>query len=297
MKMQPMSQLADVAVIGTGRMGGAMVGTFRRAGLDVVAYNRDRAKSEAVAAATGARVADTAREAAAAAEVVVCSLADDAAVRDAYAGPDGVVAGLGPSAVVCDTSTVAPWTIIEQAALVADAGATLLDTPVSGSVSLVEAGQLTIMVGGPEQALRRVRDVLEVLAARILPVGDVGSGMTMKLVVNDVVHALNQALSEALVLAERAGVAREVAYDVLAAGAVGAPFVQYKREAFLHPDDTAVAFSLDLVAKDLDLILDLAAQSGVDMAQAALNREVVGRALAAGFADRDLSAIAAYLRS
>lgn len=295
--MQPMSQLADVAVIGTGRMGGAMVGTFRRAGLDVVAYNRDRAKSEAVAAATGARVADTAREAAAAAEVVVCSLADDAAVRDAYAGPDGVVAGLGPSAVVCDTSTVAPWTIIEQAALVADAGATLLDTPVSGSVSLVEAGQLTIMVGGPEQALRRVRDVLEVLAARILPVGDVGSGMTMKLVVNDVVHALNQALSEALVLAERAGVAREVAYDVLAAGAVGAPFVQYKREAFLHPDDTAVAFSLDLVAKDLDLILDLAAQSGVDMAQAALNREVVGRALAAGFADRDLSAIAAYLRS
>jgi len=292
-----MSEHADVAVVGTGRMGGAMVGTLRRAGLEVVAYNRTRAKAQAVAAATGARVADTARDAAAAAEVVLCSLADDDAVRATYAGPDGLVAGLGPSSVVCDTSTVAPATIIEQARLVAETGATLLDTPVSGSVSLVEAGQLTFMVGGDERALRRVRDVLEVLAARIFPVGDVGSGMTMKLVVNDVLFGLNQALSEALVLAEAAGVEREAAYDVLAASAVGAPFVQYKREAFLHPEEAAVAFSLDLVAKDLDLVLELAAQAGARMEQAAVNRQVVGEALAAGFGPRDLSAIAAYLRS
>jgi 3-hydroxyisobutyrate dehydrogenase/2-hydroxy-3-oxopropionate reductase len=110
------------------------------------------------------------------------------------------------------------------------------------------------------------------------------------------VHGLNQALSEALVLAERAGVERESAYDVFAASATGAPFVQYKREAYLHPEDTPVAFTLDLVVKDLDLILALAERVEAPMRQAAANRRLARAAGAAGFAGHDMSAMAAFLR-
>jgi 3-hydroxyisobutyrate dehydrogenase len=286
-----------VAVVGAGRMGAAMVGTLRRAGVEVVVFNRSRPRAEAAAETSGAAVADTAREAAADAQVVLSSLADDAAVEAAYTGPDGVVAGLRPGAVVCESSTIDPATVRRLAPLVEDRRAFLLDTPVSGSVSTVEAGQLTIMAGGDPAVLDRVRPVLDPLAKQVFHIGELGSGAVMKLTVNSVLHGLNLALSEGLVLAERAGVARETAYEVLAASVVAAPFVHYKREAFEHPGRPPVAFSLDLVGKDLDLVLDLAARAGASMDQAAVNRQVVRAAVAAGLGAHDLSELTTYLRS
>jgi 3-hydroxyisobutyrate dehydrogenase-like beta-hydroxyacid dehydrogenase len=286
-----------VAVVGAGRMGAAMVGTLRRAGLPVVVFNRTRSRAEAAAEAAGAEVAATAGEAAAGAQVVLSSLADDAAVEAAYTGPDGVLAGLGPDTVVCESSTVDPGTVRRLGPLVADRGAFLLDTPVSGSVSTAEAGQLTVMAGGDPAALERARPVLDHLARQVFHVGELGSGAVMKLVVNSVLHGLNLALAEGLVLAERAGVGRSAAYDVIAASAVAAPFVHYKREAFEHPGRPPVAFSLDLAGKDLDLALDLAAQAGAPMEQAATNRQVVWAAVAAGLGGHDLSELATYLRS
>jgi 3-hydroxyisobutyrate dehydrogenase-like beta-hydroxyacid dehydrogenase len=285
-----------VAVVGTGRMGAAMVGTLCRAGVEVVVFNRTRAKAEAAAGTTGAAVAATAREAAASAQVVLSSRADDAAVGAAYTGGDGVVAGLQPGAVVCELSTIDPATVRRLRPLVEDRGASLLDTPVSGSVSTVEAGQLTIMAGGDPEVLERVRPVLDPLAKQIFHVGELGAGAVMKLTVNSVLHGLNLALAEGLVLAERAGVERAVAYEVFAASAIAAPFVHYKREAFEHPGRPPVAFSLDLVAKDLDLILALAAEAGATMEQAAINSRVVEAAVAAGLGGHDLSELATYLR-
>jgi len=278
-------------------MGAAMVGTLCRAGVEVVVYNRTRAKADAAAEGTDAAVAATAREAAASAQVVLSSLADDAAVGAAYTGGDGIVAGLQPGAVVCEASTIDPGTVRRLRPLVEDRGASLLDTPVSGSVSTVEAGQLTIMAGGDPAVLERVRPVLDPLAKQIFHVGELGAGAVMKLAVNSVLHGLNQALAEGLVLAERAGVAREAAYEVFAASAIAAPFVHYKREAFEHPGQPPVAFSIDLVGKDLDLILALAAQAGASMEQAETNREVVRAAVAAGLGDHDLSELATYLRT
>ena len=286
-----------VAVVGTGRMGAAMVGTLCRAGIEVVVYNRTRAKAEAAGKATGAAVAATAREAAAGAQVVLSSLADDAAVEAAYRGPDGVAAGLEPGTVVCESSTIDPGTVRRLAPLVFERRAFLLDTPVSGSVSTVEAGQLTIMAGGDPAALDRTRPVLDHLAKQVFHLGGLGSGAVMKLTVNSVLHGLNLALAEGLVLAERAGLARQAAYEVLATSAVAAPFVHYKREAFEHPGRPPVAFSLDLVSKDLDLALDLAARAGAAMEQAATNRQVVRAAVAAGLGGRDLSELATYLRA
>jgi 3-hydroxyisobutyrate dehydrogenase len=285
-----------VAVVGAGRMGAAMAGTLRRAGLEVVVFNRTRSRAEACAEATGSEVAATAREAAAGAQVVLSSLADDDAVEAAYTGPDGVVAGLEPGTVVCEASTVDPGTVRRLAHLVAERGADLLDTPVSGSVSTVEAGQLTIMAGGDPAALELARPVLDPLARQVFHIGELGSGAVMKLVVNSVLHGLNLALAEGLVLAERAGVARPTAYEVIASSAVAAPFVHYKREAFEHPGEPPVAFSLDLVGKDLDLALELAARAGAPMDQAATNRQVVRAAVAAGLGDHDLSELATYLR-
>jgi 3-hydroxyisobutyrate dehydrogenase-like beta-hydroxyacid dehydrogenase len=280
-----------IAVVGTGRMGAAMVRRLTGAGHDVVAYNRNRARAEAL----GVAVAATPGAAAAGADVVFVSLADDAAVDAVYRAADGLVTGLAAGTVVVETSTVHPDTVRALAPLVADRGATLLDAPVSGSVPVVERGELTFMVGGDGAALDRVRPLLDVLAARVFHLGEVGRGTVMKLVVNSVVHALNQALCEALVLAEKAGLSRHAAYDVLASSAVAAPFVLYKRTAFEYPDDTPPAFLLDLVAKDLALIDDLAAGVGARMDQLAANRAVVAEAVKAGYGTRDLTALVELL--
>jgi 3-hydroxyisobutyrate dehydrogenase-like beta-hydroxyacid dehydrogenase len=281
-----------VAVIGTGRMGAAMAVRLRAAGFPVTAYNRTPAKAEA----TGATVAGTPREAATAADVVLVSLADDAAVRRVYGGQDGIVAGLSGGTVVVETSTVGPETVIALSPGVEKVGAVLLDAPVSGSVSVVEQGALTVMAGGDAAALDRVRPVLDVLAAHVVPLGPVGTGAAMKLAVNSLLMGLNQALAEALVLAERAGVPRESAYEVFASGAAAAPFVRYKKEAYLHPDRIPVAFTLELVAKDLDLALALAERVGAPVRQASANRQLVGEAVKKGFGERDLSALAEFLR-
>jgi 3-hydroxyisobutyrate dehydrogenase-like beta-hydroxyacid dehydrogenase len=276
-------------------MGSAMVGRLRSRGVDVVVHNRTRDRAAELAASTGATVAETAREAAMA-PVVLVSLANDAAVDAVYAGPDGIIAGVRPGTVVVDTSTVDPRTARRVGDLVRAAGGEALDAPVSGSVPSVGKGELTVLAGGDAAVLDRVRPVLEHLATRVFLVGPAGAGATMKLAVNSVVHALNQAVSEALVLAETAGIARETAYDVLAASAVAAPFVHYKRAAYTDPDGTPVAFTLDLVAKDLDLVLALAARVGVPMDQAATNRAAVSAALGAGHSGRDMTAIATHLR-
>ncbi len=285
-----------VAVVGTGRMGAAMIGRLRSGGSDVIVYNRTRERAEKVASQTGADVADTAREAASSAGTVLVSLADDRAVEDVYTADDGIIAGLNPGTVVADTSTIDPQTAQRIAKLVEDARAGHLDAPVSGSVSVVERGELTIMAGGRDDDLDAARPVLDVLATRIFHMGDHGTGAAMKLAVNAVVGALNFAIAEALVLAEKAGIERSTAYEVFASSAVAAPYVLYKRQAFEHPDDTPVAFSLNLIAKDLDLVLDLARRVGAPMEQAVANRTAVQQALDAGYGEADLSAIAQFLR-
>ncbi len=289
-----MSEPGAVSLLGVGRMGAAMVGTLRRAGFDVVVWNRTASKADAVAASTGASVAATPAEAASRAPIVLSILADDSSVTEVLLAASS---GLSSGSVVVDMSTIDPSTLLTVAPAVERAGASLLDAPVSGSVPQVENGALTIMVGGDSDQLDKVRPVLEVLGSNVLHLGALGSGATMKLAVNSMIHSINVALSEALVLAEKSGVDRARAYEVFATSAAAAPYVHFKRSAFERPDEADVAFNLDLVAKDLDLILGLAARVGAPVAQGSVNREVVGRAIAAGLGDDDLSAVAKHLRS
>ncbi len=285
-----------VAVIGLGRMGAAMVERLRALGTDVVIFNRTASRAADLAERSGARVAPTAAAAASGAGVVLVSLADDAACRETYTGSGGLVDGLAAGTVVAETSTIDPRTVVELAGRVSATGAALVDSPVSGSVPLVLRGELTAIVGGAPDAVGAARPVLEGIAKHVLHVGPLGAGATMKLAVNGVVHASNQAVSEALVLAEAAGVDRQTAYEVLASSAIASPFVAYKRGAFENPAEAPVAFSLDLVAKDYDLILELAERVGARMDQARAGRRSVAAAIERGYGNRDMSALAEHLR-
>jgi len=283
-------------VVGLGRMGSAMARRFHDAGHELVLWNRDRSKAEALAEDIGAGIASSPSTAAKDADVVVTSLADDDALADVYLGAEGIASGIRADAVAVDTSTVDPETVRRVGAALSAVGARFCDCPVSGSVSTVEAGALTIMAGGEPEVVAAVEPVLSAIAQKVVRVGDLGSGAACKLAVNGLLHSFNVALSEALVLAEKAGVDREAAYEVFASGAAGAPYVHYKREAFEHPETGAVAFTLDLVAKDLELVRRLGERVGATLEQATTTAEVVGEAIASGMGDRDLSAIAVYLR-
>lgn len=276
-------------------MGGAMAGRIADCGFDVVLYNRTVGRAAAVAAATGARIAPSPLAAAAAADVVVSSLADRDAVEHVHLGPEGALAGLRPGAVLLETSTVEPE-VVRRLAAAAPGSAGVLDTPVSGSVAGAEAGSLTVMAGGDAAHLATARPVLDALAAAVFHMGGLGTGAAMKLAVNTVIHTLNVGLAEGVVLAEAAGINRALAYDVIAAGAAGAPFVRYKRAAFVDPDGAAVAFRLALVEKDLDLILAMAGALGVALPTTDSTRQLVRAAAAAGLGEADMAAIAVHLR-
>jgi 3-hydroxyisobutyrate dehydrogenase/2-hydroxy-3-oxopropionate reductase len=273
-----------------------MAAVLRQAGHDLVLWNRDSLRAAELGERVGSPVAATAAEAAEKGDFVLTSLADDRAVRDVYLGTGGVADGIRPGAVAIDTSTVDPKTIDAVGDVVDATGAGFIDCPVSGSVASVESRTLTIMAGGEPSHIEKARPVLDALASKVVVTGPRGTGAATKLAVNGLVHGLNIALSEALVLAERSRVDRAVAYEVFASGAGGAPFVQYKREAFEHPETAKVAFTLDLVAKDLELITGLAERVGAPMAQAETGLGIVRSAIAAGMGARDLSAVADYLR-
>ena len=135
----------------------------------------------------------------------------------------------------------------------------------SGSTALAEKGELTLMIGGEPGAIERAEPVLAALSIKRFHLGVAGTGAAMKLAVNSIIAVMNEAVAEGLVLAERAGISREAAYDVFAGGAVAAPYVLYKRDAFLRPDETPVAFSVELMRKDLRLAFEFAERLGVEL--------------------------------
>ncbi len=288
--------MADVAVLGTGRMGAAMARRVTAAGHRLTVWNRTEATARAVVAglpAGAAVVAASAADAIAGRDVVLAMLADGDATCAVLLDRQ-VIGRLPPGVIVCDLATSGVRAATDLASGLGAAGVAFVDAPVSGSVPAVEAGTLLVMAGGDQDVIDTVRPVLEAFARQVVRVGRAGAGQAMKLAVNLVVHVLNAAVSEALVLAETSGIARERAYDVLQESVAGAPFVRYKRQAFLDPA-TPVAMSLDLVLKDLRLVgrhahdLDLATEV------TAAAESAVAEACAAGLGGQDMAALSRFL--
>ena len=285
-----------VGLAGLGRMGMPMASRLAVAGLLGGVYNRTRASADAFGAATRVRSFATPAELADASNVIVTMLADETASHSLFVGADGFLEGLRPATVVIEMATVSLEHLTRIASLVERIGCSLIDAPVSGSVSMACDGSLSILVGGDAAVLERVRPALAIMGSRIFHLGGLGAGSAMKLAVNTVVYALNQGISEGLVLAERAGIERLVAYDVFANSAVAAPFVHYRREQFERPGDLEPALALHLAAKDLRLILRLAASVNLELPQAEADLESLDEAVSAGLAEADVSAVAELLR-
>ena len=285
-----------VGVAGLGRMGMPMASRLAAEGLLRGVYNRTRANADAFAAATDVASFASPSELAQASNVVVIMVADEAASRSLIVGEGGLLEGLSPGSVVIEMSTVSADHVKEVESLLGPIGCDLLDAPVSGSVSMARDGALSILVGGAADVLERVRPALAAMGSNVFHLGGLGTGSAMKLAVNTVVYALNQGVSEGLVLAERAGIRRDAAYEVFANSAVAAPFVHYRRAQFERPGDLEPALSLRLAAKDLRLILRLAASVDLKLPQAEAGLDVLNEAVGAGLAEADVSAVAELLR-
>lgn len=290
--------VAEVAVLGLGRMGSAMALKLAEAGHSVRVWNRSPQAAVELVARDGAnslQVGATASEAAAGAEIVITILADAAATQDVLLGGGDAVGVMSPGTIVCDMCTGGVVAARELGAALTARGIRFVDAPVSGSVPTIEAGQLLVLASGDQSAVSELAPVLAAFAKRVAFLGDAGAGQAMKLAVNLIVFSLNSAVSEALALADHAGIALDAAYDVFQDSVIAAPLVNYKRAAFLDPT-TPVAMSLDLVLKDMGLITGQAEAAGTSLATAGAVRDEVAAACAAGFGASDMASLARWLR-
>jgi 3-hydroxyisobutyrate dehydrogenase-like beta-hydroxyacid dehydrogenase len=274
--------------IGLGHMGGNMAARLLAAGYPVYGEARHREQAESLLDA-GLQWCDTPREVAEAAEIVFTSLPDDDALKQVASGPDGLLSGLAAGRIWVDMSTVSPRASRELAERVAAQGAAMLDAPVSGSVPQVQAGTLTIMVGGDEQAFARAEPILRTLGTPT-HVGDNGQGLVLKLAINISLAVQMLAFAEGAVLAERAGIDRELAIDVMTQSPIGSPMLKARAPLVLDLPDEAW-FDVGLMQKDIVLALDAAREMRVALPSAAAADEVLTVARGMGYEQRDLAAL------
>jgi 3-hydroxyisobutyrate dehydrogenase len=284
-----------VALLGLGTMGSGMAANLLKAGLSLAVYNRTRAKAEPFAA-QGARVAETAAEAARGAAVVIAMLADDAASREAWLGETGALAAADAGAVLIDCSTVSPAWIAELGAKAKERGLELLDAPVTGSRMQAEGGHLSFLVGGDVAALATATPVLQAMSKEIVHLGSLGSGAKMKLLNNFLCGVQIASLAEGIAWLERSGLDREAALDILKRGAPGSPLLA-NISARMTKRDYTVNFMLELMSKDLLYAHEAAAAEGVELTTAANARALFEEAAAQGYGQKDMSSVVEQLRS
>ncbi len=276
--------------VGLGNMGGNMAARLMAAGYTVYGESRTREHAQHLID-EGLQWRDTPREVAESSDVVFTSLPDDEALRDAS---ESLLAGLSAGKVWVDVSTVSPGVSRSVAAKVREQGATMLDAPVSGSVPQVQAGTLTIMVGGDEGAYSEVESILRELGTPT-HVGDNGHGLALKLAINISLAAQILAFSEGLLLAERDGVDRELAADVMARSPIGSPMLKAREPLVLDLPEEAW-FSIDLMQKDIRLAEALAEELAVPLPTATVADEWLSRARDLGYEHRDIAALYQALR-
>jgi 3-hydroxyisobutyrate dehydrogenase-like beta-hydroxyacid dehydrogenase len=276
-----------IGFVGLGNMGGNMAARFLAAGYTVYGEEQGREHADNLVH-DGLQWRDTPREVAESAEIVFTSLPDDEVLQEVASGPDGILAGLAAEKTWVDMSTVSPRASRELAERVQALGATMLDAPVSGSVPQVQAGTLTIMVGGDKDAYARVEPILRELGTPT-HIGENGQGLVLKLAINVSLAVQMLAFAEGLLLAERAGVDRELAVDVMTQSPIGSPMLKARAPLVLDLPEEAW-FDVELMQKDIALALDAARQLRVPLLSAAVADEILTTARAFGYERRDIAA-------
>jgi len=281
--------MTTLGFIGLGAMGGRMARRLLDAGHAVVGYNRTAARARPLVDA-GMRLAASPREVAKAADITFSMVTDSAALEAIAQGPDGVLAGLAPGAIWVEMSTVSPRVTRELAGRVAERGATLLDGPVSGSVATLDAGQLSIMVGGDAAAIERARPYLSAIGPTITHVGPVGLAVSMKIATNLGLAVQMLAFSEAVLLAEKSGIARERAVETLLKSVIASPMIKY-RGPFVLGMPAEAWFNVLMMQKDLDLALELGREVGAVLPTTALTQAMLTSARALGLGEHDFAVV------
>src|SRR5574341_826822 len=281
--------MAKLGYVGLGVMGGRVAKRLMDAGHAVTGYNRTREKALWLINA-GMNWADTPREVAAQSDIVFSMVTDTKAVRAITQGDNGIIAGLLPGKLYVDMSTMSPAYSRELAEQVAAKGAQMLDSPVSGSVVTLEAGKLSLMVGGPENAFQKALPILQAIGPKVTHVGGNGLAVAMKIATNLSLAVQMLAFSEGVLLAEKSGIQRETAVEVLLNSVIASPMVKYRGPFVLKMPDEAW-FNVDMMQKDMTLALEMGRQLEVPLPTTAATNEFLTAARAMGLAEKDFAIV------
>jgi 3-hydroxyisobutyrate dehydrogenase-like beta-hydroxyacid dehydrogenase len=281
--------VAELGFVGLGVMGGRIAKRLLDAGHDVTGYNRTRSKADWLVEA-GMRWADSPRAVVESADVVFTMVTDTTALQAVPDGPDGLLAGLAPGKLFVDMSSISPAASRELAAKVAATGARMLDAPVSGSVSTLEEGKLSIMVGGDAGAVEEVLPLLRQIGPTVTHVGENGQAVAMKIATNLSLAVQMLAFSEGVLLAERSGIPRETAVHVLLNSVIASPMIKYRGPFVLGQPDEAW-FDVNMMQKDLLVALEMGRQLDVPLPTTATANQLLTAARALGLEKKDFAAL------
>jgi 3-hydroxyisobutyrate dehydrogenase-like beta-hydroxyacid dehydrogenase len=281
--------MATVGFVGLGVMGGGIVRRLLAAGHTVHGYNRTRDKALPLEE-LGLVLEDTPRAVAEAADLVMSMVTNVAALRAVAEREDGILAGLVAGKVWVDLTTAAPAVSRELAGRAREQGADMVDAPVSGSVSTLEEGRLSIMVGGRPETFERVKPLLLDIGPKATHVGDNGQALLLKIAINLSLHVQMVAFCEGLLLAEKDGIDKEVAVEVMLSSVIASPMLKYRGPFVLAMPEEAW-FDVNMMQKDMLLALEAGRQLDVPMPTTAVSNELLTTARGMGLADRDFSIV------
>src|SRR5208282_1050039 len=280
-------RMAKLGFIGLGVMGSQMVNRLLSKGHSVTGYNRTRAKGQWLVE-KGMKWADSPRAVASSSDFIFAMVTNSAAIQAVTEGPDGLLAGLSAGKVFIDMSTVAPSVSRALAARVREKGADMVDSPVSGSVITLQEGKLSLMVGGRGETFEKVKPLLLDIGPKVTHVGDNGLALSMKIAINLSLAVQMLAFSEGVLLAEKSGIARETAVDVLTHSAVASPMIQYRGPFVLQQPEEAW-FDVNMMQKDMVLAMDLGRQLDVPLPSTAVSNEILTAARGMGWTKYDFA--------
>src|ERR1700704_3399878 len=279
--------MANLGFVGLGVMGSEMVNRLLGKGHSVTGYNRTRSKGEWLVK-KGMKWADSPHAVVAAADVTFSMVTNSAALGAVMNGPDGMLAGAGPGKIFVDMSTVSPSYSREIAGKVREKGGDMVDSPVSGSVITLQEGKLSVMVGGRRETFEKVKPLLQDVGPKVTYMGDNGVALSMKIATNLSLAVQMLAFSEGVLLAEKSGIAREIAVDVLTHSAVASPMIQYRGPFVLKQPEEAW-FDVNMMQKDMVLAMELGRQLDVPLPTTAISNEFLTAARGMGMEKLDFA--------
>jgi 3-hydroxyisobutyrate dehydrogenase-like beta-hydroxyacid dehydrogenase len=281
--------MANLGFVGLGVMGSQMVNRLLDKGHTVTGYNRTRSKAEWLIK-RGMRWADSPRAVAQAVDVIFTMVTNAIALTSITEGPDGLLAGSSAGKILVDMSTVSPAVSRALAAKIREKGGDMVDSPVSGSVITLQEGKLSVMVGGRRDTFERVKPLLLDIGPKVTYVGENGLALSMKIATNLSLAVQMLAFCEGVLLAEKSGIARETAVDVLTHSAVASPMIQYRGPFVLRMPEEAW-FDVNMMQKDMLLAMELGRQLNVPLPTTAVSNEFLTAARGMGWEKKDFAVV------